>query len=909
VSQVIKVWLYPGANPNSNPSSWGAYETDISAYVRRPGQDGGAPISYSWGKQDESTQTDAGTMNLTLDNRDGRFSTDKIDGPYYGLIDINTPIRLGVLATSDTFTRTVSGAIGPAAGWAGSWLNTAAGSTTYSVDGSKGLINTSGANIFSVAQLGGGSARDVDMTSSVIPIVNPSGASYDAGHTVRYTDLNNFVYITLEFSLTTTVILKIWRRVGGVVSELAALNPIPSSSFTPGTPWKLRTQMEGDTVRVKAWPSAGAEPGAWMLSADETELSGTGVGTYASRFASNTNGAVNFVAFDDFIVTGLEWTGFVSAWPLRWDITGNNSWAPITAGGILRRLRQGTNPILSPLRRQLGSTPDATGYWPMEEGADAKYFLAASPNTAQAIFTDVSPGADSSLPGASVAPTLNNASSTITLTVKKGKGLTFGMAAMVFFKVGTVPATKTRIIRLRTRNSVADYWDFSIDVNNTYIEAFSSDGAPRGSSTGSVGFDMAGQWVAWQLEADTTGYSSIYHKVFPNAPFFAQTGTFLGIGWPDVNSMQLTGVSGASFSHAWIGRDTLPFVSFSFANVAAGYAGETAANRFARICTEAGIPYSVAGASAIMASTEKMGAQKESTTLIALQAAVDADYAAVVERGAGLELIPRQTRWNLAQSMALSVAAGQIAAVPQPTRDDQRLRNQWTVSRLNGASATSSNQTSVDRNGPLGDSATLNLYDDSGLENHAGWRVSVGSQPRMRWPSISIDLARNPSLVEAWRKRFYGWRIGITTGLTQVRGNEPDVIMEGYQATLTPELWNIEMNATDAKVWTAAVTDDTGILGRADNEYCTSTSAISATTLSIPITTATGFPKWDNTAGLWTAGVDFNVGGERVTVTSITNGAGQTQTLNATVRGVDGYAFAHGSGSKVSLWNPALVAL
>jgi hypothetical protein len=55
--------------------------------------------------------------------------------------------------------------------------------------------------------------------------------------------------------------------------------------------------------------------------------------------------------------------------------------------------------------------------------------------------------------------------------------------------------------------------------------------------------------------------------------------------------------------------------------------------------------------------------------------------------------------------------------------------------------------------------------------------------------------------------------------------------------------------------------------------------------------------------------VDFNVGGERVTVTSITNGADPAQTLNATVRGVDGYATSHPSGTEVTLWHRPIVAL
>lgn len=918
MSQTIKLWIYPGANPNSSPTSWGPYENDISAYVRRPGQDGGAPINYSWGKQDESLQTDAGQITLTLDNRDGRFSTDKIDGPWYGTLDINTPLRLGVVAGSDTFTRTVSGALGPAAGWGGAWGNTTlgVGTTTFSVDGSKGLINTSAANIFVLALLPGSNSRDVDITTTVVPVVTATGAAYGFGAAVRYTDSNNFVFSTVEFNTAGNATIKIRRRYLGTETELASSNPIPSSSYTAGQSWVLRTQMDGDTMRIKAWPSSSSEPSAWMLSADDGDNAGYGIGIYAIRFVGNTNGAVNFVGLDSISVTSLEATGYVVSWPLRWDITGNNSWAPITASGILRRLRQGTNPVQSPLRRQLGGTADVSGYWPLEEGANADYFLPVTAGVAPATFSGVTPGQDATLAGGGIAPVLNAASSTINAQTKIANAGN-GMAAAVFVKLPSIPSTKTRIIRVRTSRGPAPIWDFSLDSTGIYIEALAADGTVLGSTINAYAVSWANQWIAWQLETDNSGgstaYSCIHHAVGVSQPFYAQTGTISGGTNSVVSSIEVTGVSGMAVAHIWLGQNTFPFVDTTFANVSSGYDGERAARRFIRVCGEAGIPYSVAGANSLLDSTERMGPQKEGSTLAVLQACADADYGVITERGAGLELVPRASRWNLTQSMALSVAAGQVANVPLPTRDDQRLRNRWTISRSAGSSATAENSTSVARNGTWEDSATLNVFDDSVLANHAAWRVNVGTQVGLRWPSISINLARNPSLIPYWRGRFYGWRFGVTTGMSQVKGNEPDLIMEGFQASLTPENWTVEMNATDAGVWAAAVTDDTGIYGRADNEYCTTTALISATATSIPITTGSvsgvNMPKWDNTAALWSGGVDFNIGGERVTVTSITNGAGQAQTLVVSARGVNGYASTHASGTSVSLWFPPVVAL
>jgi hypothetical protein len=382
-----------------------------------------------------------------------------------------------------------------------------------------------------------------------------------------------------------------------------------------------------------------------------------------------------------------------------------------------------------------------------------------------------------------------------------------------------------------------------------------------------------------------------------------QSGSTPGAFDSAAQSFYVTGPAGSAFAHAWLGLNTLPFVTTEFSLVSSGYAGELAADRFARVCTEAGIPYILRpGAS------EAMGAQKEAGTLAVLESCVETDYGVMAERGSGLEYIPREARWNAAVAMAITVAAGQVAAAPEPVRDDQRLRNKWTVSRTNGGQGVYQDGADIARHGTWEDSATINTYDDSVLENHAGFRTALGIVERLRWPSVSLDFSRNPSLLPSWRARTYGWRLTVTTGKAQVQGNEPDLIVEGFTASLDPDNWTVTLNCSSAQAWKAAVTDDTGILGRADNEYCETTALISSTTLSIPITTTSG-TRWDNTAGLWTGGVDFFVGGERVTVTSITNGVDPAQTLNCSARGVGGFAASHASGTKVRLWEPAIAAL
>lgn len=910
----MRLWLYPGANPNSAPDQWESFYADISQYVRRPGQDGGMAIRYTAGKQDESTQTDAGQMQLTLDNRDGRFSTDKIDGPWYGLIDTNTPIRLGVGITTDPFNRTVSGSWGSPPDGVTTWGTSG---VNFSTNGARAEVVLAGAGTAAVNRLTNGNARDVDITSTITPSATATGASYGQGHVLRRTDTSNFIYSTLEFNTAGTTTIKIRTVVAGVVTELASINPIPASTYTAGVSWKLRTQADGESIRVMAWPAATSRPTAWMLTTTETTNTGTEIGVYSVRFGGNTNsGVVAFVYMEDFEAIGLEWTGYVVSWPLRWDITGANSWAPITAAGVLRRLRQGTNPVQSPLRRQLGSTADTAGYWPMEEGSGATYFLSPTPNTGIASFSGVTPASESSLPGGGPAPEITTAGGSIRMLVRPLASGGTGLGAMVLFKLPSIPSVKTRITRVRlSRGPGVSFIDFSCDATASYVEACASDGSVINSVVNLYGEDFT-RWIAWHVEMDNTtggGNTTIYGKYHAvgDTNYFTQSFTVAGTAVGVVSSMELTGAQSTAFAHAWLGLNTLPFVTNSFSLVSNGYTGELAAARFARICDEAGITYTISGGGSL--TSEAMGAQKEGGTLAILQSCADTDYGVISERGAGLEFIPRNARWNLSKTLTITLAAGQIGDIPQPVRDDQRLRNKWTISRTGGGSGTYQDDTSVSRNGEWEDSATINSRDDSVLANHAAWRTNIGIQQRLRWPSIVLNFTRNPTLAAGWRSRVYGWRMGITTSLTQVKGNEPDVIVEGYQASLDPDIWTAELNCTDARVWAAAVADDTGLLGRADSEYCTTTALISATATSIPVTTATintvDMPKWDTTAGLWSGNVDLNVGGEQITVNAVANGAGQAQTFTVVARGVNGYASIHPSGSSVSLWSPARVAL
>ena len=78
----------------------GGVWTDITSYVRVE-----QGITFTRGEQDEAAAIEPGDLQLTLDNRDGRFTPTYPEGAYYGDIARNTPIRVTVTHSLTDYRR------------------------------------------------------------------------------------------------------------------------------------------------------------------------------------------------------------------------------------------------------------------------------------------------------------------------------------------------------------------------------------------------------------------------------------------------------------------------------------------------------------------------------------------------------------------------------------------------------------------------------------------------------------------------------------------------------------------------------------------------------------------------------------------------------------------------------------
>lgn len=68
--------------------------------------------------------------------------------------------------------------------------------------------------------------------------------------------------------------------------------------------------------------------------------------------------------------TYWRFAGEIAAWPLQWDLSGNDVYVPVEATGILRRLGQGGDRVPDVMRRHVvAHSPVA--YWPLTDGETA----------------------------------------------------------------------------------------------------------------------------------------------------------------------------------------------------------------------------------------------------------------------------------------------------------------------------------------------------------------------------------------------------------------------------------------------------------------------------------------------------------------------------------------------------------
>lgn len=886
----VVIQIAPGASPTGNPGTWPW--VDVTDRIRER-----TNITITDGQGDWSSRPNTSIVGLTFNNDTGDFSEYNPLGEWFGLLGRDTPLRARLRRGEDDFTgRTVSSGLGTSTSGQ-AWSVASGAASAWSVGSNVATCSISAAN--SVRRvLFAATLLDAERRFTITPPATLTGGALIWRFLVRYIDSNNFYALTVELNPGGTVTCRIRRNLDSTTSTLISSDPVPALTYTAGQPVHMRAGIEDVHLGVKAWVgSLDDEPLGWSVEIDDYALGEPGQpGEDLMLAAGNSNSLPYAVTLDSYQLDVDLGGGWVPAWVPKWQAMGTDRIVPVVAKGVLERSSPatGTPPIISALRQYL-SQFNLVGHWTFEDGSNATVAASALPNGSPASVNNVSFGSDTSLPGASTTTVLHPTSGMSGyMTPLPDTGY---VGVIFFFKLTEPPGAKSPLLSVYTTGTVWQ-WVISADATTYYVDGYTAAQASVISLAIPFLDTPPDQWVAVQVTTSQSGANvdvdaTFWHVSADDALSTDDSGTYAGdAGAPTNWSIGAALDDGACYSHLVFLQEEVDFTDLAWA--AAGWANELVVHRMERMAAAENVRMTVTDG--LPAPVTQLGRQAAIPFVDNAFRVADADGGLLYERPFRLHYAPLARLYN--QEPTLTLSSSQLGAEPEPDPTDQRYRNRWEVSRIDGSAAVA--EAPEVRQGAIvyGDSAQLNLASDGQLPNQAGWRLGKTANRQLAWPRLSINLMKTPELIDQWLCMRTGRRMVVSDPPADVAGQPPDVVLLGSSSVLGYKGWDVAMNCASALPLNVGVRADT-TRGRRDTAGAELASDALTGATSLSVTTTLG-PLWV------TGSVDFDVsvGGVRVHVTNISGSGPQA----FTVTGADVIRDLP-AGTPVRLWTPARRAL
>lgn len=906
------------------------------------------PVHITRGRADEAAQADPSGMSLVLNNRHGRYSPHNPMSPYYGSLGRNTPIRVRVgpmpeqpeADLSDTFDRTITGGWGTA-DTGQTWDGSAGRDATYSVSSGAGhhiLHNPEaiGTQLTTTATI-----ADVDATWTTSMDQRPLGIAGGAIYSsLRVRDTSEGYYLLNVSARVDTggpgELLRVNASVSRWLPETRTVTltslgiQVPGLGYRPGEWLRVRAQAVGPILRVRAWADGTPEPDVWHAQAWDDQLTEPGrVGLFSSLTsgtAEDTQMPVT-VSYRDLAVRPVHekpdvvrFTGEVVSWPVRWDLSDSDVWVPLTAAGTLRRLGQGAKPLRSPLRREI-PTHYPTAYWPLEDGADATRAASPVEGADPLRVSGMDMAADTSLASSGPLPTLGESARMVSGSIPSVDTGAWEVDLLYRLEAPSDPYDGVQpLLSIQTTTITVDL-DMIQEEDRPAIRRTVTDGDGMilhrqflWVDAGDVAF--FGQWRRLRVWVSQTGASSEARLDWldPQDEAWGSAFTF------NARPGRVTGLTtqfGAELEGLSLGHLTVWGTTHATAYIQtfSGFQGETARDRISRLAVGAEVPLEITGP-----ASERLGPEPDGAFLDIIGQAQDADLGAPGEARdhLGLTYRGRTDLYNQDPKVVFDYTSGEISDPFDPEDDDQALRNDVEVVRLDGSSVQvedADGPLGVERVGRYDESITLNLADDGQVAAHAGWRLHLGTVDELRWPSIRINLAslRLSPRVEDIIGLDAGDRIRILNPPPWTQERALDLIVQGYEETINLFTWEMVLTCTPASPWIVGqVPEDDGqedAPGRADTAGSELAEAVGVDDTLMLVTTTQG-PVWVTTAEHPDDfPLDIVVGGEEMLVTAIIGIGTDLPQSFVVERATNRVHKSHPAGAPVRLARPMITAL
>lgn len=862
--------------------TWTVVTTDV--YTRNP-------MGIEAGRSEEGVRTNPSKLSMELNNRLGKYSPRNPLSPYYGLIGRNTPVRVstahpdsfllldgsvsGVASTPDHASLDIAGDIDVRAEVSIDWVNGVRNQALigkWGADGQRSwMIRVFNGFITFYWTPDGTSAsqRIIERTVPRLPKRAALRATLDvdngaSGHTVTlwWGPGVDGPWTQIGAPATGAGVTSIFNSTSAL--EIAPDTPEVSPPRTPftGRGWRFQVR-NGIAGTVVAAPDFRALAEGTTSFADSAGRTWTTAGT-----AAITN--------RDFLFHGE-----ISAWPARWDVSGEDVWVPIEAAGVQRRLGQGKKALDSTLRRRVPAF-GPLAYWPCEEQDGATHAYSPIDGVAPATVTGFRFAQDDTLGGSSSLPSIE-AAGTFTGTVPPPAGASTQWSVHMVYAVDSAPGADAEFLSWQSTGTVRR-WVIQQASGVARLRGYDADDTVIVSQNIAIGSDVFTGWQRLQFRAIQNG-GNVDHRIdWYNIGGAAGglSGSYAGTAGriTQVKTVfgAITGLRVGHFAVLPVGDEAGAAAPFFGADH--GYSGEFALDRLARLANEeSGTVTLTTSDGDVTRSSQAMGPQRPDTLLDLLQECADADGGILYESRdrTGLHYRDRTTLYNQTPALVLDYTApGEVGPPLEPVEDDQKTRNDVTVTRQGGSSGRAvleegplSIQAPPDGVGLYDESVTLNLADDFQPPRIAGWRLHLGTWDEARYPTVRLMLHAAPHLIPYVLALQVGDRIQILNPPAWLPPGPIDLIVQGYSMVIDQYAWDVALNCTTAGPWTVGIVGDAA-LGKADTAGSELTAAVSSSATAL-VVLATQGQTWtrDPAEVPW----DAAIGGETVTATAVSGAA------------------------------------
>lgn len=768
--------------------------------------------------------------------------------------------------------------------------------------------------------------------NAVFGYYGPGFAASPAAGTAMYVDNLHYQqtdplsYYTAYVTPAGTDLIRIGRVSPGSGTALSSNMPF---QIVANTDYWMRAQANAYRFRVKIWADGDDEPSTWNRTRVDTNTPANTEIALAGEVGLFAKDGTALVTFAEIKVDQWRAHAEIVKLPTRFDLALTDQWVPVQARGIRRRLGQGRKALDSAITRHLGKYSPTHMWMPLEGGVSNNRVPNLAPGAPDGIVQFITinepeaTGANA-LPGISGYAHFDEVTSRVRATIRNythaGKDSVF-----CIFRFDASPASTTNVFTWTTTGTARTWRAWMLATGEMNIVAYDSTGAVLQSATQLLwGFadHPVGCWISCTLYLQNSGGNIVwafnYHRPGGGGAFYTINGSFAGshgrfTGFVATSYTALHAVGGLSLAQAFHYAGDLPFVTADFANAAAAYQGEQSQAREIRLLGEHGIKaetYNPSGG-------KELGPQRPNKLLDLLDECAEAEHGSLIEDRTdfAIDLMNRDMTYR-ARVLELDIEAGHLTAPLDPDPDDQGLRNDVTVRKLDGFSARSVQETGPnnvnqpeadpDGVGTYDEGPELNLGNNGDVQPAANWRRSHGVLEDPRYPSFTMDLTstafqNDPALAAVAASLDTGRMVSILN--TQVEADPTLTLIQSYTEFIDQFDWDLTFVGTPG-----TIEKHIGTVG-----YTTRVSPSNATVQATFLSGTDTALKSQGT--LWVptstdpdvAGFDILVSGVRLRVVSIA-GSSAPQTITVLQAPVNGVVKTISVGEKIELYDPWRVA-